>query len=390
MAEHPPVILYLNTDPGARIPGMTLAGIRRYASARRWTAEAFSSEESRPDSIRELLVSRAPVAGCVYECCDDNIARPSCFRGVPVVYLHARRTPRDSLAARLPTDNEAVAEAAFRELSAGHPTAFAVVGHAGGYGWSRVRERAFAALAAKAKMPGERFIWRDESAESRAQRLWVFAARLPRHTAIFAANDIVAAEVVAAVRAAHRAIPRELTLIGVDNHLDICEASEPQISSIQIDHERAGFVAASMLAATMKSRAARGMRAYDGNAVIGPLLVVRRESTGGWGRREVFVLDAVEMIRREACDGLTAAALARQFPCSRNLFDLRFREAVGRSVLDEILHVRLEKACTLLARTDTEISAVPGLCGFRTHTALDRLFRSRFGMSMRDWRKNNA
>lgn len=63
---------------------------------------------------------------------------------------------------------------------------------------------------------------------------------------------------------------------------------------------------------------------------------------------------------------------------------------MGRSALDEILHVRLEKACTLLAKTDTPISLIPGLCGFRTHTAIDRLFRSRFGMSMRDWRKNNA
>ena len=33
MANRPPTILYLNTDPGARIPGMTLAGIRRYAGA---------------------------------------------------------------------------------------------------------------------------------------------------------------------------------------------------------------------------------------------------------------------------------------------------------------------------------------------------------------------
>ena len=96
------------------------------------------------------------------------------------------------------------------------------------------------------------------------------------------------------------------------------------------------------------------------------------------------------MIRREACDGLTAAALAARFDCSRRLFNMRFREATGHSVLDEILHVRLERAFTLLAKTDTAIGAIPQLCGFRTNRALDFLFHSRFNSSMSEWRKRNS
>jgi transcriptional regulator GlxA family with amidase domain len=68
---------------------------------------------------------------------------------------------------------------------------------------------------------------------------------------------------------------------------------------------------------------------------------------------------------------------------------MRFREATGHSVLDEIIHVRLEKAFTLLARTDTAIGAVPGLCGFNCDRTLDAIFRKRFGMSMLDWRRKN-
>jgi LacI family transcriptional regulator len=123
---------------------------------------------------------------------------------------------------------------------------------------------------------------------------------------------------------------------------------------------------------------------------MGPLFTVRRESTRGRGRREPRILEAAEMIRREACDGLTARALAARFPGSRRLFDMRFREAMGHSVLDEILHVRLEKAFILLAQTDTAIGAIPGLCGFGSDSDLDVLFRKRCGMSMRDWRKRNA
>jgi len=129
----------------------------------------------------------------------------------------------------------------------------------------------------------------------------------------------------------------------------------------------------------------------DGGAVgtIGPLLAVRRESTRGAGRREPRILEAVEIIRREACDGLTVAALAAKFKCSRRLFDMRFREATGHSARDEIEHVRFENAFTLLKGTDKPVSAIADFCGYRTGSALRHIFLARTGMSMREWRARN-
>ena len=95
------------------------------------------------------------------------------------------------------------------------------------------------------------------------------------------------------------------------------------------------------------------------------------------------------MIRREACDGLTAENLIARFPGSRWQFEKRFREAMGHSILDEILHVRLEQACTLLSQTDTAIGTISDFCGFRSYWALDYLFRTRFKMSMGEWRRKN-
>ena len=176
-----------------------------------------------------------------------------------------------------------------------------------------------------------------------------------------------------------------MTLLGVDNRTNLCETSKPTISSIQIDFERAGYVAARTIGEMVAGK--KAMR--ETSAVIGPLLAVRRESTGGWGRREVFVLTAVERIRREACDGLSANDVITAASVSRSLFILRFREAVGHSVLDEIHHVRLQKVCTLLADTDTEIGAIAGLCGFRSERTLRKLFRLREGMPMQAWRARN-
>ncbi|MBQ6924794.1 MAG: substrate-binding domain-containing protein, partial [Kiritimatiellae bacterium] len=107
-----------------------------------------------------------------------------------------------------------MARTAFRELSEGCPASFAIVGNNVRVAWSMTRERVFRALAAEAGVPCRAFRRRDETPASRAARLAAWVAGLPRHCAVFAVNGLVAAEVIAAARAARRNIPRELTLLG--------------------------------------------------------------------------------------------------------------------------------------------------------------------------------
>lgn len=377
-------ILYLDMVEGEHIHGMKLAGIRRYAGARGWNVEGVAQRDSRPSTIRGLLRTRRPM-GCIVECSGERVVlSPERFGDVPIVYLNCSRNPYGGRTPMIVTDNEAVARAAFRELSANRPAAYAVVGFAEERIWSRVRARTFRALAAAAGGTCSVFIRRDESAGERSARLSLWVARLPRSCAVFAVNDRTAVEVVAACRTAHRRIPHDLTLLSVDNNETLCRASDPPISSIQLDFERSGYQAAKLLDDVLSDR-----RDIPVRTPLLPLLAVRRESTRGFGRREPRILAAVEMIRREACEGLTARELVARFPGSRSLFELRFREAMGRSVLDEIEHVRLEKVETLLARTDTSIGAIASFCGYRSDIALRKFFRSRTGMSMREWRAKN-
>jgi DNA-binding LacI/PurR family transcriptional regulator len=391
-------ILYLNTAPGDRIQEMTLAGIRRYAAARRWEAESVPWQASRPEDIPRHLAAHRPVAGCVIECADGSShLPPQLFGRVPAVYLHAAPSLYGGRIARVSADNEAVARFAFRELSAGRPAAYAVVEAVWKLDWSDIRSRTFQALAARAGMPCRVFAFREESDGERDARLAGWVADLPRNCAVFAVNDRTAENVATVARAIHRSIPHELTLLGVDNDVALCETSAPPISSIQLDHERAGFLAARLIGDAFATKNTKGQKDFVNSvpfaarsATIGPLLAVRRRSTGGSGRREKFVLEAVEMIRREASDGLTAMELAKRFRCSRRLFNMRFREATGHSVLDEIQHVRLEKVFALLSGTDTAIGAIADFCGFGSDVELRHVFRSRTGKSLRQWRKENG
>ena len=412
-----PCVLYLSMSPGNLSQGQKLAGIRRYCSTRGWEVRPIGRPDFSSERLPLILEEWQPI-GCIVEGIGNtDVPPPGLFGVVPVTYLEC---PPDIVgnAPNILVDDAAIAREAVRELSAGRPSCYAAVGSLYGHQWARLRLRAFRdAVAAETGKKCAVFPMPSPSSterfEERLEHLAAWIATLPRNCAIFAASDVIAARVVAAARASRRNIPRDLTLVSTDNHPEICEASDPPISSIQIDLERMGYVAASMLAATIKGRAApeikgraelgikgRATREMKGAACAAngesfapkahPLLTVRRKSTGGRGRHEPWVLDAVAAIRAEACGGLTAGELIDRYPVSKRLFTLRFREATGHSVLDEILHVRLEKAYTLLAQTDTAIGAIPGLCGFRSERTLEALFRDRAGMSMRDWRKTHA
>ena len=379
-------ILYLDVWVGERIQEMKLAGIRRFAEMRGWRVRAVPESESRPDAVRALLAKRRPL-GCIVECsASHDDLKPGLFRGIPTVWLDCRRNFCGGKVPMVVHDGEATTYAAFHELAINRPSAFAVVGYAEVRDWSRLRERKFRALVAEKGMRCASFTCRKESVDARRARLAAFVAKLPRHAAVFAVNDNTAVEVLAASRAVGKTIPADLTLLGIDNLESVCESSEPCLSSVQIDFEQAGYRAAQRLDALIAGR--------DGGAgerlMFGPLLAVRRESTRGFGRRESRILAAVELIRREACNGLTAAEVVTRLCGSRRLSELRFREMMGHSILDEILNVRLERVCHLLAHTETPIGAIAAFCGFRSDIALSKLFHRRFGMSLLAWRKTNA
>jgi LacI family transcriptional regulator len=373
---------------------------------------------SGPKSIPGLLAEHCPI-GCIFDADGDPLPiAPRHFAGVPVVFANSAKRAFDRFAGRLCIDSEGVVRAAFRELSVGIPPAYAVASFMEPAPWTSRRIALFSALAKKKGRPC--FVFqrkRGESTVPRDSRFLTWFAGLPPHTAIYGVNDLTARAVArTAIRRGYR-FPRDFTLVGTDNDPALCESESPLLTSIQIDFERMGYLSAKMLAEMVSRGAAEGAEPQrlcrprakspktqailcasaclaplrESNVVaVGPMLVVRRESTLGRGRREPHVLEAVEIIRREACNGLTPAKLAARLPGSRSLLDLRFREAMGHSVMDEILHVRLERVFDLLRRLEMPISAIADFSGFGSLRALDKLFRARFGCSLRAWRKRNA
>ena len=385
-------ILCLDFNLEKPIQRLRLDGVRRYAKAHGWDVDVESGRSATPENLDAILAESRPV-GCIAECWAGGVhLPPRLFGAVPVVHFDPPENAEFRGAATVECDNAAVAAAAYRELSAGLPSSYAVMSVVRPRRWARERVAAFRALC---RTNGRRCqVFREqpkgEDEGERAARLAAWAAALPPHCAVFAVNDVAAREIARALVAAGRAIPRTATLVGADAVNGRFPASDsPSISSVRIDFELAGFLAARLLAEKIASRVTP-QPPPDGGDTFGALLVERRQTTGGRGRREPHILKAVEMIRREACDGLTAAALAARFRVSRAHFERRFREATGHSVLDEILHVRMENAEILLSRNDIAIGAIYSRCGFASDRELRSHFLSRMRVSMRQWRRDHA
>ena len=334
------------------------------------------------------------------ECWSERMMLPPrLFGGMPVVYFDAPEAPGWRNAASVVCDDGAVARAAFKELSSGLPPAYAAVAPGLARKWAANRIAAFRGLCrAEGKTCAVFPQCAGESGDGRATRLAAWAAKLPDHVAVFAVNDSTAWEIAAAFRAIGRRFPNDATLVGVDA-IDNPKADESaaSVSSIRLDFERAGYAAAKLLGGLMASAerkagcAARtAARRCAPDATFGPLLVEKRQSTRGRRRREPFIIEALEIIRRETAEGLTADALAKRMPVSRKHFERRFREAVGHSILQEIADVRLEMVLDLLSRPSPCIGVIAQLCGFGSESALRTVFHRRFGVSMRRWRESHA
>ena len=403
----PETLLYIDIDENDPVHRRKLAGMRRYAAGRGWRVAGVDTRRSTPHDVLAMLERDLP-AGCAVEASTNpDSFPPSLFGSVPVVYFVADVSQYPT-SPRFATDDAAVARAAFSELSSGLPASYAAVGLRL-VGWSRRRVAAFAELCAAAGRPCEVFPGKEgesrtEYEERLASELPAWLSALPRHTAVFAANDAVARAVADAARAAGIGIPRQLTLLGVDDCAPPGRSS-PEISSVRFDHERIGYLAAKMIGDDVAAKNARGIKVVEDAASLaaekesvatrppftyGPLFTVRRNSTRGRGRHEPAIAEALEIIRREACEGLTAEALAARFPFSRRLFDLRFREAIGHSAYDEILSVRMEMAYALLARPEVPVGVIADMCGFASPIALHRYFSRRNGCSMTEWRRRNG
>lgn len=290
---------------------------------------------------------------------------------------------------RVECDNRPIGENAAKHFLERKFSNFAFVGQVQDASWSEERRTAFCECLEQSGFTCAVYprlsqsARRDFSIEKTQLSNWLLA--LPKPVAILAANDVRARQVLDSCMKAGIAVPREAAVLGVDNDEMLCETTNPQLSSIQMNTEQAGFEAARLLDGMMRNR----QRNISRPAIItyGFSYLVTRRSTETVQISDTLVARASEFIRINAGITVTVADIVKHLGASRRSLETRFKSVMGRTVYAEIMRVRLERVQTLLRQSSMTVEAIADSCGFASASHLGTLFKLHFGTTPAAYRR---
>ncbi len=263
---------------------------------------------------------------------------------------------------------------------------FAYVGNYGQV-WSTVRENTFRTYLEGGgyhvdiyDVPHRgRIQWPWETEQS---RLIQWLSELPKPVALLACNDQRGREVLEACRNANIAVPDEVSVVGIDNDELLCELSNPSMSSIALDTERGGYMAAEMLDQMMQRR-------FCGpkTITVEPLKVVVRRSSDSTAVNDPDIAEVMHLIHDRLGKPVTVGELTRHVQLSKRNLQKRFRKVMGRTLNTEIRNTQLERCRALLQDTDMSIAEIATVTGFETTSYLIQCFRKKYAMTPLKYRQ---
>ena len=365
--------------------GNRLEGIYRYARVRDWHVQVVERAFHKVNVRRQLEFWR-PV-GVIAECGSGaSELNAEAFGTVPAVYFDADRAVHGP-GCYVVLDSVKVGLLAAEHLLALGLQHYAFASFRLPMFWAKERCEAFVEAVQRSRGCGVSVFdpGREQTQDVHQRALEEWVGSLPRPCGIFAANDYVGEEIVNICARMGISVPGDIAVLGVDDDEQICENTMPTLSSISPDFAHGGYLAAEMLGRLIDGdRPRKAFLRYE------PGSVVVRQSTRQIACSRERLADAVEMIRRRACEGISAKDVASYIGVPRRTAEMHFRAATGRSIHEEIDEVRFAKVLALLKNPRQTLDAIPDLCGFSTGVALRKAFKLRTGLSMRDWRKKNV
>ena len=220
--------------------------------------------------------------------------------------------------------------------------------------------------------------------EKTSEKLAKWLMDLPKPIAIFASHDQYCLILSETCREYDIAVPEEIALLGVDNDELLCNRAYPPLSSVRTDVDLIGYETGKLLARMMK-----GEKPPTGEKLIAPLGIETRQSSDILAISDADVAAAVEFIKNHATRRITVRDVVSAAHVCRRVLERRFRRRLGRSILDEIHRVRIERAQELLVNTNMPVPEVAKAAGFRDGYHLWSTFRRKRGTSPASFRKRS-
>jgi LacI family transcriptional regulator len=253
--------------------------------------------------------------------------------------------------------------------------------------WSRERERFFNLRLEEAGYTCHKYA----QPRSTKQRAWEhekeslvdWIRSLPKPVGILACNDERGQHVSEACKIAGLRVPDDVAILGVDNDVLVCDLSDPPLSSIALNTEKAGYETARLLDDLMKGQAMEGQR-----ILVEPTRIVERQSSNILAVDDENVARAVRFICDNVDKPIQVDDVAQAAAMSRRMLERRFRKFLNRSINEEVKRIRIKRCIQLMFETDLSISEIARTMGFSGIEHISRYFRNAIGMSLSAYRRN--
>lgn len=211
---------------------------------------------------------------------------------------------------------------------------------------------------------------------------WV--KHLPKPIGVMAATDWGAWHLSEICRQAGVGIPSELAIVGVGNDEVLCNLVNPTLSSVVIPEAQMGYQAAALL-----DRCLQGKPLPAGPIVLKPEGVVARGSSEMAATAGPDVLRAMGYIRANAHLPISVDDVVDQLAVSRRCLERQFRKSLGRTILSEIRRAHVDRARSLLIRTELPVSVVAQRSGLADARWMAKVFDQHIGMTPSRYRRQH-
>ena len=205
---------------------------------------------------------------------------------------------------------------------------------------------------------------------------------LPKPIALFACDDYYALQITEVCKMYDISIPKEIAVLGVDNDKLLCNISDPQLSSIELDIENGGYEAGKLLHQFIEKKIIAPV-----DIIIKPVRIVPRASTERFAVSDRHIEQLLQYIDNNYQNPLSVDELTQIIPFSRRVLEKKFKRETGTSVYQYLLDLRIEKFADLLITTDLPLIEAATRSGFTDYKNISRIFTKAKEMTPLQYRK---